>query len=505
MKLYGIIFKAMKKILLLTFILFFGLTAFSQKVFDFNNNCQLAYQEIMKLKLDSGQRLLNKEKQINPNNLIPYFLENYIDFFVLFFNEDKVELKKRKKNFSARLDLLEEGPSSSPFKNYSRAVILLQKALIEIKFGERWNAVWDFKKGYSTIKENNKSFASFGPNNLVFGPLKVVVGTIPAGYKWAANLLGMKGSIKEGMQMMRNFLNSQDVYSKLFFNEAAFYYCYLSFYIENNKPEVFQFINRNNLDVVNNHLFTFLAGNLNINNNKVEIAKNIIQNRNKSDDYLQTPIWDFEMGLIKLYHLETEEAARYLENFVSKFKGRFYIKDAYQKLSWCYYLLGNYTKAEQNRQLVMSKGSTDSDADKKALKDAKSGKWPNTLLLKARLLNDGGYNKEALSILYGKSNTDFNDDGDALEFTYRVARIYDDLERDDEAIQTYLNAIILGKNRSEYYAARAALQIAQIYEKRGLKAKAIEYFEICIRMKDHEYEDSLEQRAKSGIARCNGE
>ncbi len=505
MNIYHVIFSPMKKILFpLLFVLLFQQT-FSQKVFDFNATCQQAYNEIMMLKLDNGQKILNREKQNNPNNLIPYFLENYIDFFVLFFNEDKTELKKRKGNFSTRLDLFDNGPSSSPYKNYCKATVLLQKALIEIKFGERWNAVWDFKKGYSTIKDNDKSFSSFSPNNLVFGPLKVVVGTIPSGYKWAANLLGMRGSISEGMKMMRDFLNHQDAYSKLFFNEAAFYYCYLSFYIENNKPEVFQFIQRNNLDVINNHLFTFLAGNLGVNNNKVEYAKNVILNRNKSVEYLQTPVWDFEMGLIKLYHLETIEAAHYLENFVSNFKGRFYVKDAYQKLSWCYYLQGNFIKAEQTRQLVMSKGVADSDADKKALKDAKTGKWPNTLLLKARLLNDGGYNKEALGLLYGKSSTDFTDDGEELEFIYRVARIYDDLEKDEDAISAYLNAIKLGKNRTEYFAARAALQIGQIYEKKGMKSKAIEYYQLCIDLKDHEYEDSLEQRAKSGIARCKGE
>ena len=495
----------MKKIIFLFLFAIISEDNFSQKTFDFNSNCQQAYNEIMKLKLDSGQRILNKEKQINPNNLIPFFLENYIDFFILFFNEDKVELKKRKRNFTDRLDLFDEGPSTSPYKKYCISMVLLHKALIEIKFGERWNAVWDFKKGYSTIKDNNIAFTSFTPNNLVFGPLKVVVGTIPSGYKWAANLLGMKGSISEGMKMMRSFLNSNNTYSKMFFNEAAFYYCYLSFYIENNKPEVFQFIQQNNLDIANNHLFTFLAANLGVNFNRVEYAKTVILNRNKSEEYLQTPIWDFEMGLIKLYHLETEEAAHYLENFVLKFKGRFYVKDAYQKLSWCYYLQGNYTKAEQTRQLVMSKGNTDSDADKTALKDAKTGKWPNPLLLKARLLNDGGYNKEALAMLYGKSNTDFTDDGEELEFTYRVGRIYDDLDRDNEAIATYLNAIKLGTHRTEYYAARAALQIGQIYEKQGLKSKAIEYFQICINMKDHDFEDSLEQRAKSGIARCKGE
>ena len=31
-----------------------------------------------------------------------------------------------------------------------------------------------------------------------------------------------------------------------------------------------------------------------------------------------------------------------------------------------------------------------SDADRQAIKEARSGKWPNKALLKARLLSDGG-------------------------------------------------------------------------------------------------------------------
>src|SRR6476619_1313698 len=65
----------------------------AQKVFDYNDRCKQAYHEIIQLKLNSGQQLLNTEKAQHPNNLIPYFLENYIDFFTLFFNEDPAEFK----------------------------------------------------------------------------------------------------------------------------------------------------------------------------------------------------------------------------------------------------------------------------------------------------------------------------------------------------------------------------------------------------------------------------
>ncbi len=85
-----------------------------------------------------------------------------------------------------------------------------------------------------------------------------------------------------------------------------------------------------------------------------------------------------------------------------------------------------------------------------------------------------------------------------------MARIYDDMGKDDEAIKFYEMAIKLGKDRTEYFAARAALQIGFIYERRNQKTLAIASFQQCLNMGDHEYKDSLDQRAKSGIARCKG-
>ena len=490
---------------LLLILIGLSLNVRAEKVYDFNATCQAAYAEITKLKIAEGTKLLNEAKKQNPDNLIPYMLEGYIDFFELFFNEDPKEYNLRKDNFIKRQDAYDAGPQNSPFYRYCRAVNMLQRASVRIKFGERFGAVFDFKKGYSLIKENQKKYPGFLPNNLVYGPLQVVMGTVPDGYKIYTSLFGMKGSIKEGMQLMRSFINSNDYMAKLFYNEAVFYYAYLSFYIENKPDEVIKFVQDKKLDMVNNHLFAYLGTNLGINSKNAVFAKSVMQNRNTSPAYMSTPVWDFEMAYAKMYHLELPEAVASFNRFLKNFKGRFYVKDALLKLSWCYYLQGDSLKAELTRQQVLKQGSTDSDADKKALRDARSGIWPDKTLLKARLLSDGGYNNEALTILSSKTKSQFSSSTNQLEYVYRMARIYDDLGKDTEAIQWYLSVMKLGTGMKEYYAARASLQIGYIYEKRGQKALAKSYFQQCIDMDDHEYKDSLDQRAKSGIARCNGE
>jgi len=480
------------------------ISATAGKVYSFDITCQQAYNEITSLRLANGQKLLQQARQQNTDNLIPDLLDSYIDFFILFFNEDPAELKIRQPHFDAYLSRLDDGPDSSPFYNYSRAVVLIQKACVEIKSGARWAAGWDFRKAFSLVKDNRKKFPAFVPNNMLYGPMQVVAGTIPDGYKWIAGLFGIKGSISNGMALMKNVINSNDTYARLFANEAAFYYCYIMFYIQNKPDEVFQFISQRKFDLVNNHLLAYMAANLAINNKKNEYARQIIQNRNMSGAYLQTPVWNFEMAYVQLRHLEVAGATRNFEYFLSHFKGKFYVKDACEKLSWCYYLQGNTTAATAAKQTVLKRGNTDTDADKEADKNAKSAKWPNILLLKARLLNDGWYNEQAIALLQNKTANDFPDASDKLEFTYRTGRIYDDMDQDDAAIKSYASAISLGENRTEYYASRAALQIGMIYEKQGNKNMAIQYYKKCLDMANHDYKDSMDQKAKSGIARCSG-
>lgn len=505
------VFKIVKVFLPNTFfyagvLLFVSMTkqAAAQKTFDFNARCKEAYQQIMQLKLAAGQQLLAAEKAQHPNNLVPYYLENYIDFFVLFFNEDAADYKRRFPSRDKRLALMNQGPATSPFHLYTRAVIHFQWAVIRVKFGHNWDAGWEFRRAFLQIKENQQAFPDFSPNQLYQGAMQVAAGTIPDGYKWLSNLLGISGSIEKGMARVSGFLQGADEWAQLFYDEAVFYYSYLKFYIENDKAGVFNFVEQQKLDVVHHHLFAYLAANLHLNNQQAQLAEAIINARDTSAGYLATPVWDMEMGFAKLYRLDPG-AAHHLEKFLKAFKGRFYVKYALQKLSWHYYLQGNQAKAESCRRLIKQRGTQDTEADKQAQKEAGTNRWPNKLLLQARLLNDGGYFRQALALLHGKTVLDFSLPEEKLEFAYRAGRLYDDAGVDSQAIVFYKQAIELGEQRREHYAARAALQIGFIYEQKGDKANAIQWFQRCMDMKDHDFKNSLDQRAKAGIARCKNQ
>ncbi|HVI46631.1 MAG TPA: hypothetical protein VM802_17265 [Chitinophaga sp.] len=474
-----------------------------QKVYDFNSRCEQAYEAIMQLRLNAGKALLEAEKKENPDNLIPYFLDNYVDFFPLFFNEDAAEYSKRRGMRSVRLDKMEEGSPDSPYYLYTQAAIKFQWAMVKIKFNEKWDATWEIRKAYATLKENQRRFPDFMPNKLLLGAMQTVFGTIPEGYKWITNILGMKGSIKDGMGNVNAFIESNAPEAKLFREESYYYYCYLMLFIVNKPEDTWAFLQRKQLDTKNNYLFALMVANLSLNNQKAATGLKVLQEINDSAQFTDIQYYNYVMGLLKLTRLDSD-AHVYLERFVNNFKGRFYLKECLQRLSWYYYLEGNQAAANKYRAMILERGGLDTDADKQALKEAQSGKWPNPFLLKVRLLSDGGYFSEALKLLLTRKAADFAELSDKLEYAYRLGRIYDESGLDDKAIAMYDVTVKVGRNRPEYYAARASLQMGYIYEKRNDKTKAIQCYQQCLDMKGHDYKNSLDQRAKAGLQRVNG-
>jgi tetratricopeptide (TPR) repeat protein len=264
---------------------------------------------------------------------------------------------------------------------------------------------------------------------------------------------------------------------------------------------VFSYIKQQNWNTRDNHLFAYLVANLSLNNQDASITEEVINQLNRDPGYLDMPIWDMQMGYAKADRIDKESIV-YLDRFLLRFKGNFYVKDVLQKISWIYYLNQEPEKAEAVRARILTSPNSETDADKQAVKEAESGRWPNEALLKARLFDDGGYYKQALQVLSGKQISSFPDIQDRLEYSYRIGRIYDALGRKTEAISSYQQALALGQDRREYYGARAALQIGYIYESQGDKKTALIYFRKVIEMKSHDYKNALDQKAKAGIERC---
>lgn len=491
----------LKTTFLLIFCLYLGTTK-AQPHYTWNDKVQNVYESISALRMPEARKLNAIEKKNDPDNLVLQLLDSYADLYQLFFNENNVEYNTIYPKFNNRIDLLKTGPKNSPYYLFCLATVHLNKAVVAIRFDRNWEAALDFRKAYMLLKQNKEAFPKFTPTDVYFGFMTTIIGSVPSNYQWMLNMLGMKGSISKGNTMVLNYINSKNEYSNISKNEALLLYPYLVMNFEGNRKKAIDFIENTNYDFKRNHIHAYMATNIYLGNQQAKKSLEIANVIDINEAYLKMPFWNYEKGFAYLNQLNLDKAKQELTAFVNEFKGNFYIKDAYEKLSWIAYLQNDLINAVSYRNKVMGLGNIITDADKLAYENAKIGNWPNPLLLKARLLSDGGLQNQSLSILQGKTLRDFNTDDDKAEFVYRLARIHDLMGSKEQAIKYYKTAIELGKNLKGYYASRSALQTGLIYEERKDYTNAILYYNTCLSMKNIAFKNSLDQKAKSGLLRC---
>ncbi|MCB0511174.1 MAG: hypothetical protein KDC72_01395, partial [Bacteroidetes bacterium] len=226
---------------------------------EYTNNCSLAYQTIFKFQFDEGLRLINIIKEKEPNNKMPYFLENYIDFFSLYISEDQSQYAQVKANVNKRLALLKGCDKNSPYYLYTQAEIYLQWALCKLKFQEYVSAVLDIRKAYNLLNENQKKFPNFKANLKSLGFLHTIFGAIPDNFKFGAKVLGLKGSIEQGLKELHEVIELKDFEFK---SEALILYTFLQLHINKNQESAWKLLENQKLSTEDNLLNVFIRANV---------------------------------------------------------------------------------------------------------------------------------------------------------------------------------------------------------------------------------------------------
>ena len=487
--------------------LFFVLLSFQLSAdghFEYTPKAKTAYQKAISLQFSEARRLVAQIKYEDPENLIVYQIENYIDFFTVFINENKEEFKRLEKNKDYRIRQIRKGDSNSPYYLYSQAEIRLQWALARIKFEEYFTAFTEVKTAFRQLTKNQKKFPDFIANKKSLGILHALIGTVPDSYKWGVKLLGgMDGTIEQGQKEISEVIEFSKYNEFIFEEETLVMYALLLLHLKNQDDQAWQVIQSGKLDCNNNPLSCFALANVAMRSGKNDKAIQILQNRPSGREYMPFPFLDYMLGLAKL-HRQDKDADIYIKKYIRDFKGRNYIKEAYQKLAWHQLLNKNKSGYYSNMELCKSKGAKVIEGDKNAWKEADRGIVPDKDLLKARLLFDGGYFEKAYRFLKNKPINGFETKALRLEYSYRMGRIAHKLSRYDEAVAYYQQTIDNGKSESYFFACNAALQIGHIYEKMKRNPKAREYYKLCLSLKPDEYKNGLHQKAKAGLNRLKG-
>ncbi len=470
--------------------------------YELNHRCLKAYEDIINLRFQDGQLLLNIEKSENPENNIPILLENYIDFLTIIISEEEGEFISRKILKDQRIEILESGDLNSPYYLFSLAQINLQWAFVRIKFGEYVRAAMEIRKSYHYLERNIELHPDFRPNMLAMGMMHVLVGSVPDKYKWIAGLFSMKGSIENGVEEINAYIAvSANNENGFLFPEALFFlgFVHMNLLADVHKPIPFE----EEYDSLSGFspVISYAYGRLLMSKSRNEDAIRIFKNAPRGDNYFSFFYLDYLTGLCLLHKLDPG-ARKYFYAYVSNFKGKNYIREAYQRIAWSYLISGDSAGYHSNINKILRYGFAETDGDKLALKEAESGDIPNVALLKARMLFDGGYFKESRFELDSAVGS-LSCMADSAEWFYRFGRVYDSWGKYDLAEEYYLKTIDFGESLKKYFAANAALKLGNIYEMRGAIREAEFMYRRCKNMDFDEYETSIKQKAKAGLNRIS--
>ena len=470
---------------------------------EFNYNCRKAYENVTALRFSKANLYLEAEKKNNPNNKLTILSENYRDCMEIILDENKAQLNKYIKLKDARLNTLEKESELSPYYLYAQAEVNMQWAFAHIKTGEYLNGVLEINRAYKMLTKNVKKFPNFIPQYKSLGLLHSLIGVVPDEYKWAVNLLGFSGSLSQGNNELQLFYNAafKDTINHCYQTEATLMLGIIQLNFIPNEVSLESILAQINQQKQMNPILSFVYADICMHQgNSAEAVNHLIKNKYPENIYYKFHYLNYILGMAKLYHLE-DDANVYLEAYIDGFKGATFVKSAHIKLAYHYLIHQNNEKYKYYLNQILLHGNEITDEDKAAQKEAKSKIVPNLYLLKSRLLFDGGFYSESYTSLIRANKEDFKTTKEQLEFIYRLGRIQHKKENYNKAIYYYQMALKNGDSYPYYFAANAALNLGLIYEVLENRAKAKYYFEQCLKMKDHEYQRSIDQKAKAGLKR----
>ncbi|WP_025763509.1 tetratricopeptide repeat protein [Dyadobacter tibetensis] len=465
----------------------------------FTPELQKAYFEIQKLRLQGAREIIERNKQTDPNNTFVTYLENYADLHYLLISEDKQAFKSMLAQQEKRLEHIDQLPDNSPYKRFFQAEIRVHWAFAKLKFGSQVSGAWEVIKAYRLLEENRKRFPDFLPTLKTLGLLHILIGSVPDQYGWVTRILGLNGSTQQGLAEIQTVIRQEP----LFRQEAQLINILIHAYTLTLPPSLLNQLLSLTEEQPDNLLLHFFATTTLIKEARGSQASKVLAQAPTGKAYISFPFLEYLRGELALQKGQYAVAKNAYSQFLTRYKGFNYIKDANFKLfiaDW----LTDQENPERYLLKVRSTGSAVIEADQFALRmagDYEKGilTTENKVLFKARYASDGGYFQDAWDILAPIKENNFSSAEARVEYLYRKGRILQKTGQNSQAIPYYQRAIAAATEQSAGLGASSALQLGYIYMGNKDKKQATIYFKKALSYKKHDYKNSIDNKARASL------
>ena len=455
-------------------------------------NSRRAYAEVLKLRLGPARELLRAELASTPAAPAPLLVANCADFAELITTQDAGRFTTLEARQEAHLRALDRAPASA-LRDYARAEITLQLGLSQLVFRHLVAGGLHLRRGYQLMQGVTRRYPAFVPARNTLGSCQVAIGSLPAGYHWLLNLLGLSASVDAGLKN----LSLATTQPHDFQVESQVYLAMIRDSYYKKPDEALRLVERLSIQQPDNLLFAYLLISVQKRQHRGEAALATYRARPTGAGYLPVAYLHHMAADLLLYQGDYAGSERENLLFLREYRGQHYRKDAAFKLYLAAWLGGQPVAATARyREQINLPGPTDVEEDNYAQHYYHEAVGLNPVLTRARLQIDGGYNRQALSTLRTFHATPATLLRDRIEEPYRHARAYQGLGQADSARLAFERTLVASGDSAPYYfAPQAALQLGYMAKEAGKPELARAYFGKALRYPWHEYKNSTDAKA----------
>ena len=466
-----------------------------------NEQCLTAWEQLMDLKTENAKKTLQQEINRHPTNYYAYYLDQTVDFIaMLIFPADSVYSGFETK-YLERREIMDERETSSPYYQACESEMMLEMAIANALYGDKYSAVRRGYKSYKLTNRNLEEHPGFGMSGKVKGFFDIAIANLPPFVRWAVSFLGVKGNEQKGFQSLIKYYEQQQDIPGL--NAEAALYIVNSYKLEKNPSAAYAFMQTLDSSVMQYRLVKYFYANVAYRSGHNEVAYQTLRDFDpKGVEMIFIP-YDYMMGRVLMRKLDTS-AIRFFDRYLRLTENDNYKKEVYNYVSLFWLINGDKQKYEQYKKLTYEEGQEVQERDREAMYDCQLDYTPDVALTKARLLMEGGYYKKASPLLNGYSFNTSTILPHKLAYYLLKGKYEDHAGKIRRAISNYKKVIDLGNDEDYYFAADAALRLGLIYKNTD-RQQAIIYFEKARDLYDSDYYEYIDDIAKKQLALLTGE
>lgn len=468
---------------------------------DFTENLLIAQQRIYHLKLKEAEQLIRIELKNHPDHVSSYYLQELSAFLQAFISETSGDIDECERKRILAAKQIERLPENDIYRDFFLSELSLHKGLLHLKSANYSTAALAFKEAYQKAASATTKHPDFLPAYKSMALLESVASNLSPGFQWVIRLAGVKTDYAKSLGKTLDFIQQAQSGEKEWMRrETAWMTGYIYWHID-RKESAWQMIQNHTSDYGSNPLSRYFLSVFAHKKSLNEYCLKLLNGYAPAKDEVKIPFLYYLKGISQLQKLDSN-CIQTFENFRSMHKGIHYVKSSYLRSAWAHVIFGNPRTYLTLIVKVKSSGNNVTEEDKQAMTEASRNVIPNAILLKSRLLFDGGYIKQALAIIRPVKASDFKTTLEKTEYCYRKGRIYQALKQYKLAIAFYDAAISTGAALNTYYASYACLFLAEIYEKQGDLNSARMYYKKATGFENNsEYVQSIEHKAAAGLRR----